>query len=188
MNTLFGSVALVSGEAPYPGGELLNGGFFYDYYQTSDNRWLSVGSLEPQFAVGFFSSIGHPEWAARAASQSLDEQAKLREDIQSMIETRTLAEWVNTFAALDVCVEPVLGVLEAAEHPHMQERKMVVDVPVNSDGRIVRQIANPIKFSGSQTHYEKAGGGLGADSKSILQGLGYSDGDINSLFTEGVCG
>ena len=39
----------------------LNGGSFYDCYETSDGRYLSVGGLEPQFFAQFVGALGHPE-------------------------------------------------------------------------------------------------------------------------------
>lgn len=47
MNALAGAAELAGGQAARPAG-MLNGGSFYDYYHTSDVRWLSVGGLEPQ--------------------------------------------------------------------------------------------------------------------------------------------
>jgi alpha-methylacyl-CoA racemase len=58
---------LVGGETPQREGWMLNGGSFYDYYQTADGRYLSVGSLEPQVLAGFLP--GHrPPGPDRARS------------------------------------------------------------------------------------------------------------------------
>ena len=42
LTTMFGANALASGEDPELGGEMLNGGLFYDYYQTADQRGLAA--------------------------------------------------------------------------------------------------------------------------------------------------
>lgn len=52
LNTLLGAGTLVSKQDPTCGGEMLNGASFYDYYTTSDARYLPIGSLEPNFAAG----------------------------------------------------------------------------------------------------------------------------------------
>src|SRR5699024_10354407 len=49
MNAIFGPGYLTNGVEPEPEGNNLNGGTFYDYYETKDGRDFSVGSLEPHF-------------------------------------------------------------------------------------------------------------------------------------------
>ncbi|WP_281646714.1 CaiB/BaiF CoA-transferase family protein [Parendozoicomonas sp. Alg238-R29] len=187
LNAMSGAAGLASSSSPKAGEEMLNGGIFYDYYQTSDNRWLSVGSLEPQFAMGLFKALGHPEWAARAIDMSPVTQAELKLDIQNVLSTRTLAEWQVVFDEIDVCVEPVLDLQEAVNHAHVRERELVAEVAVGND-LTVRQIANPIKFSGSDAEYRHAGGKVGADNRSVLQKLGYGESDIDKLIADGACG
>ena len=50
-NSLDGAGFLVSGKEPKREGERLNGGCIYDFYETKDGEYLSVGSLEPQFGA-----------------------------------------------------------------------------------------------------------------------------------------
>ena len=49
------------------------------------------------------------------------------------------------FADTDACVEPVLTISEAAEHPQLKARDMVIGVD-RGDGTLQRQIGFPIKF------------------------------------------
>lgn len=49
LNAMCGADYLAAGTEPAPGQNLLNGGSFYDYYEAEDGRYISVGSLEPQF-------------------------------------------------------------------------------------------------------------------------------------------
>ncbi|MTI13222.1 CaiB/BaiF CoA transferase family protein [Sansalvadorimonas verongulae] len=187
LNAMSGAAGLASDSSPKAGEEMLNGGIFYDYYQTSDDRWFSVGSLEPQFAMGLFQALGHPEWTARAMNMSGEAQAELKRDIQSVFSSRTFAEWTALFGELDVCVEPVLELKEAVNHEQVQKRELIVDVTVDENVS-VKQIANPIKFSGSDAEYRQGGGKVGADNQSVLEKLGYGNSDIESLIAEGVCG
>ena len=112
-----------AGVEPGMENQALNGGSFYDYYRTRDGRWLSVGSLEPQFMQQFCAAIGRPELAALGLSPK--DQKALKREIEIEIEKHDLAEWQRRFAALDACVEPMLELAEAIEHPQLQARQLV---------------------------------------------------------------
>src|SRR5690606_36633998 len=125
---------------------LLNGGHYYDYYPTKDGRYISVGSLEPQFFAQF---IADAELKDIIGQGSMDEQ-KAR--IRDVFAKKTFAEWNEIFPKLDACLEPALKITEAVEHPHMQARDMLCDVPDGNDGKF-RHIASAFKFSSTQPSY-----------------------------------
>jgi len=177
----------ITGDVPARETMLLNGGSYYGFYRTRDGRYLSVGSLEPQFWRGFCTAINRPDLLP--AGQSLDpaEQRRIKTAIQTEIATRTLAEWTEIFAALDVCVEPVQTVAETVAHPHTRARKLVVDVPKPGGGS-QRQIGNPFKFSAGEPAYRRTGGALGEHTESVLREAGFSAEKIASLRESGVFG
>ncbi len=183
LNTIYGASALATGENPGCGEEFLNGGIFYDYYRTQDHRFISVGSLEPQFASGFFEAIGHPDWLSRASAQA-GEQGKLKNDISEVIATKSLEHWRQLFSKLDVCVEPVLTIKEASEHRHFKARQMICNVAV-SDKEKIKQIASPIKFT-CQPITNRIGVQLGANSSEVLLEQGFSVAEIEQLIKDNV--
>ena len=180
MTTMFGASYLGGGAVPELSSEMLNGGWFYDYYRTADNRYLSVGSLEPQFSKAFFEAIGKPEWQPRTANPDYDNQMSLKADIQSVLLQKTLAEWIPVFAAIDACVEPVLNMAEATELDHFQARDMVVTTNA-PDGTEIKQLGCPIKFSASSLSIKSIGARLGEHSREVLAQYGYTESDINAL-------
>src|SRR5690606_5013979 len=144
LNAMTGACFLAGGVEPDMENQVLNGGTFYDYYRTRDGRWLSVGSLEPQFMQQFCAALGRPELAALGLS--LKDQAQLKREIAIEVEKQDMAEWQRRFAEVDACVEPVLKLSEAVEHPQLKARGLVTEVP--REGRAAqRQIACPIRFS-----------------------------------------
>ena len=171
---------LVGGETPEAERMALNGGRAYDLYQTADGRWLSVGSLEPKFWEGFCAAIGRPDLFAPGLSLDTDQQAWVKAETRSAIAARPLAEWTAIFAALDVCVEPVLTVPEMLDHSQTAARGLVVDVP-KPGGVAQRQIANPWRFSGGAAHYRHTGVALGAHSEEVLREAGFSPEEIDDL-------
>lgn len=190
LSTMFGASALASGKDPLYGEEMLNGGLFYDYYTTSDQRHLSIGSLEPVFAIQLLSLLELDEWKNKISDQSLINQKRLKTAISEKIKTQPLIYWQEKFAKIDACVEPVLTMNEAFAHPHFIARGMITDA-IDNSGNPVRQINSALPFktqtqkSYNQDSYEKElpsiGKKLGADTLSIMKNLGYNDKEIFTL-------
>jgi alpha-methylacyl-CoA racemase len=180
MHALTAPPALVGGVEPALGETQLNGGSFYDTYETQDGRYLSVAGIEPQFFAQFCQAIGHPEWSGRGLALQLDLQESLRRDIAGVIRTRSFAEWTHLFATLDACVEPVLSFTEARNHPQIRARDLVVEVPVG-EGRTQSQLASPVKFSRTPPRYAHTGANIGTHTREVLLGNGFSEEKVAEL-------
>ncbi|WP_281688613.1 CaiB/BaiF CoA-transferase family protein [Pseudomonas citronellolis] len=187
LNGMAGAGYLACGVEPGMEAQALNGGSFYDYYRTRDGRWFSVGSLEPQFMQQFCAAIGRPELAARGLSPKAEDQQLLKREIAIEFEKRDFADWCERFAAVDACVEPMLPLSEAVEHPQIQARGMVTEVP-RGDGRSQRQMACPIRFSAGLPAPKHIGVAAGAHSAEVLAELGYSDEQVAALKAAGAVG
>ena len=182
LSTMFGASALVSGQDPQYGEEMLNGGLFYDYYETADQRHLSIGSLEPVFAAQLLALLELEDWKDRIADQSLATQQQLKAAISDKIKTQSLSSWQEKFAKVDACVEPVLTMNEAFSHPHFVERGMITQAVDGNDNEIP-QINSALPFQRQNTH--RAGGKLGCNTLEVLRQLGYSDSYIKDLQESG---
>ncbi|WP_166264468.1 CaiB/BaiF CoA transferase family protein [Marinobacter caseinilyticus] len=167
MNGMAGAANLAGQEEVEAEGSLLNGGSFYDYYQTADGRWLSVGSLEPQFLAQLCEVLGQPDLTRYGLSQKPEDQALLKKALRQAIAGKSLAQWQRVFSERDACVEPVLTITEAANHPQIKARDMVILV-AREDGTAQRQIGHPIKFSKTPCQSRFIGKTLGADTDAIL--------------------
>jgi crotonobetainyl-CoA:carnitine CoA-transferase CaiB-like acyl-CoA transferase len=178
---MFGAGALVSGVDPELGRGMLNGGLFYDYYQTSDHQYLPIGSLEPNFAMALLQALGLSEWLSKIADQRPETQKELRAAIAEKVAAKTLEHWGSVFDKLDACVEPVLTVNQAAEHPQYQARNMIIDA-VLENGEHVKQIATALPF---EKRAATAGVPLGAHTEEILRDFGFSDQERESLKKSG---
>ncbi|MBB1609579.1 MULTISPECIES: CaiB/BaiF CoA-transferase family protein [unclassified Pseudomonas] len=187
LNGMAGAGYLACGVEPGMEAQALNGGSFYDYYRTRDGRWFSVGSLEPQFMQQFCAAIGRPELAARGLSPKAEDQRLLKREIAIEFEKRDFADWCERFAAVDACVEPMLPLSEAVEHPQIQARRLVTEVP-RGDGRSQRQMACPIRFSAGLPAPKHIGVAAGAHSAEVLAELGYSDEQVAALKAAGAVG
>lgn len=186
-NNIAAANTIIGGEKSMPAPEttMLNGGSFYDLYETADGKTLSVGSLEPKFWGGFCSAIGRDDLFKKGTDFRLKNQQSFKDELREAIKTKTLTEWTAIFAKIDVCVEPVLTTAEALDHPHTAARNMVVDVPM-ANGESQQQIGTAIKLSNHDPEYKFTGTALGAHSREILSSLGYSEDEIETFYAKGV--
>ncbi len=184
-NAQAGANFLGGGELPTYESWMLNGGTHYGYYRTSDGRYLSIGPLEPQFWQGFCKAIGRADLIPRYIYAG-PEMREVRDEIAAVMLTKTMAEWVAIFDPLDVCVEPVLTLAEMTEHPQVQAREMIIQVPSENGG--ISQIAHPIKYSATPPEYQFSGAALGQHTAEILRELGYTNAEIEQWQADGLFG
>lgn len=181
LNAMYGPGYLVGKEEPNPESLLLNGGSFYDYYETKDHRYLSIGSLEPQFQTMLCELIGDPSLIKLSGSALVEDQQAFKEILIKAIKHKTLEEWIRILENdFDGCIEPVLSFAEAVNHPQLKAREMVVSVP-KKNGGTQHQIAFPIKFSTEQAQYQFTGVQTGNDTEEILKEMGLTEEAIYAL-------
>lgn len=182
-NSLDGAGFLVSGKEPKREGERLNGGCIYDFYETKDGEYLSVGSLEPQFWSRFCTAIEREDLIEGTVyPPNIDE---VKAEIRGILKKKTRDEWVEVFSHYDACVQPVLNLKEALlEDEQVKEREMVVDVklPLHEDVS-VKQLATAVKLSECPCEYKFAGYPAGYHTKEVIEQLGM---DYAELKAKGV--
>ena len=158
---------------------LLDGGaHFYDTYQCSDGRWISIGSIEPQFYALLLEKTGinDPAFQAQMDRSKWD---GLREKLATVIATKTQAEWCAIMDGTDVCFAPILNMDEAPRHPHNAARKTFVEI----DG--VTQPAPAPRFSATPGAIQGPPPAIGAHSAEVLSEWGLSDSLLKELEAAG---
>jgi len=94
--------------------------------------------------------------------------------------------WINTLEKVAVPCGPVNTLKEAINHPQIQHREMIKQLP-DSDGQLIETIASPIKFSDTPLQYSQGAPSLGQHSQHILaEALKYDQQLINQLFTDNI--
>jgi crotonobetainyl-CoA:carnitine CoA-transferase CaiB-like acyl-CoA transferase len=167
-------------------GELrLSGGrACYGVYETADQRYLSVGALEPKFWEVFCREIGRTDLIPLLEAP-LDEQERMKIEIQAIIKTKRLDEWVAVFAGKDTCVAPVLNAEEMMRDPQVVHRQMIVDVEHPLLGKI-KQLGIPIKLSDTAGSIRNQAPKLGEQTQEVLGELGMQAQELEALRAEGV--
>ena len=179
-NSMDGASYFAGGPVPCREGGLLNGGQIYDFYETSDGGYMSVGSLEPKFFAALCDGLGCPQW--RDGSILKDHADMVKERFRQIFRTKSRDQWTEIFSGLDACVEPVLSIAEASEDSHLQHRGMWPSVPVPlAEGVEITQMGCPLHLSECPPEYRHAGYPEGYHTAQVLSGLGYSDEEIRDL-------
>lgn len=161
---------LALGTKPERGMMMLNGGkACYEIYETKDGRYLAVGALEEKFWNNFCRVIGKEELIPKLDAPP-GEQMKMKEEIQTVIRTKTLDEWTSLFEQVEACVSPVLTVEEMVSHPQVKERE-IIQVVGDATSGLSKQIANPVRFSRTKAVFVRPAPELGEHNEEILAEL-----------------
>ena len=126
LNAMTSAFAAGGGFKEERGANLLDGGVpFYDIYETSDAKHLSVGALEPQFFDALVTILGIKDTCP--GQHEPDRYDEMRAVLTETFASRTQAEWVEVFEGTDACVAGIIPISEAAEHPHLKARGTFVE-------------------------------------------------------------
>lgn len=111
-----------SSTAPMPQHDFLGGALpCYRLYQTADQRYMAVGSLELKFWQGLCEVLELPalkdvHWQLGIMPNRPESQTATKTIVEKFA-SQTLEHWQHVFAVTDVCVTPVLNLHEAKAHP-----------------------------------------------------------------------
>jgi alpha-methylacyl-CoA racemase len=159
---------------------MLDGGaHFYDCYETKDKKYVSIGSIEPQFYAQLLELTG---LKGEPLPHQMDRSAwpKLKERMAAIFKTKTRDEWCQIMEGSDVCFAPVLSLAEAPEHAHMKARNTFVEV----EG--VRQPGPAPRFSRTPGVIERPPAHAGEHTDEALADWGFASGDIAKLRESGA--
>lgn len=101
---------------------------FYDVYETADGRYVSIGSIEPQFYALLRQTLGIAGDTLFDAQFDRAQWPAQKARLTEIFKSKTRDEWCALMEATDICFAPVLGFDEAVAHPHNRERGTFIDV------------------------------------------------------------
>jgi alpha-methylacyl-CoA racemase len=169
-----------------PGTAQLSGGaHYYDVYETSDGKFISIGSLEPQFYRELIAKLelDEADFGAMGFAPGREDAARwprLKTIIAERFRTRTRDEWCALMEGSDVCFAPVLGFGEAPDHPHHKARGTYVEV-----GGHIQQAPGP-RFNRTPADPPRPKARAGADTAGVLAGIGIDQEEFARLKDAGV--
>jgi alpha-methylacyl-CoA racemase len=157
------------------------GAYFYEVYETSDGRYISLGALDArshELLVRLTGLVGDGDPVPDPDDRSAWPGMKTR--LAALVRTKTRDEWCRLLEGTDACFAPVLESGEAPDHPHNRARGTFVDV----DG--VTQAAPAPRFSRTAPGPPGRPPRAGEHSEEALASWGFSPDELSVLLGSGV--
>ncbi len=159
----------------------LDGGApYYDTYVCADGKYISIGSIEPQFYALLRQKTGLDADADFDAQDDAARWPLLKQKLTALFASQPRDHWCSLMEGSDVCFAPVLSMAEAPQHPHNVARQTFIEV----DGTTMPAPAP--RYSGTPTAHPKGAGPKGADGDAILGEIGYDSARIAALRDNGA--
>jgi alpha-methylacyl-CoA racemase len=156
------------------------GAHFYDTYECADGKFVSIGSIEPQFYAELRRLTGLTDDAEFDRQMDPSAWGPLKEKLTALFKTKTRDEWCALMEHTDVCFAPVLSMAEAPEHPHNAQRGTFGTV-----SGAVQPMPAP-RYSATPTAEPRPSGKVGGDGEALLAALGYDTARIAALREAGA--
>ena len=174
MSMFYGFTASGMWQEPRGTNMLDGGAHFYDTYETKDGKWISIGSIEPQFYAILREKAGLTDslWDAQ---MDRAQWPGMKLKIEAIFKTKTRDEWCTIMEGTDLCFAPVLSIAEAKDHPHNKARETIVEI----DGVAQPNIAP--RFSRTVSKIQGPIPQVGENTLDVLKGWGFSDSDVEAL-------
>jgi len=153
----------------------------YNVYRCGDGRFLAVGALEPKFWESLCRALGHEDAIERQWTGAED-QRELIERLARTFATRDRDDWLRALRPIDACVEPVLGLEEAASQE--QAWPSLWNQPVAAES--LRSVGTPFRLSATPAGLRRPAPGPGQHTDEVLGEIGYAAAEIARLRDEGA--
>ncbi len=157
---------------------------FYNVYETTDRRFISIAALEPKFWIELCKVLGLEKYQdQQLASDEVTQQ--IRESMAKAFRRRNRDEWIKILNEREIPCAPVYDVDEVPADPHVRSRKMIFQMETEAFGKF-SQLATPIRTSHSPTIVKLPPPRLGEHTLETLRELGYSTSDVERLKAKGA--
>ena len=155
------------------------GAHFYEVYETSDGKFVSIGSIEAKFYEELLELSG---LKGQELPNQMDRTAwpALKEQLTKIFKSKTRDEWCKIMERSDVCFAPVLSMEEAPKHPHNRHRGTFVEV----EG--VVQPGPAPRFSRTPGKVQRPPASPGEHSEEALRDWGFSSVELEKLHAQGA--
>jgi crotonobetainyl-CoA:carnitine CoA-transferase CaiB-like acyl-CoA transferase len=157
-------------------------------HRTSDG-WIAVLPYTELHWKRFLAEVGRSETCAEPWFNNAHSRQQRIEELYaiaaSALPQRTTAEWIDALSRLDVPCSEVNRLEDLLHNPHLEQIGFF-DTGPDYPPEIVRALPQPVSFEGVVSQPNQPPSPLGAQTREILLGHGYSEAEIDRLLNEGV--
>jgi alpha-methylacyl-CoA racemase len=158
-----------------PGEGMLDSGApFYQVYETSDNKFMAIGAIEPKFYKEFLQKVNLNIEEYMNTQMDTEIWPKLIKEFEVIFKQKTQEEWTKIFENSDACVTPVLS----AEQLRSMMNTPTLSIPAprlsRTPAKVVNSMHDPID--------------PGTHTIQVLKDLGYSSTEIKGLIDANIVG
>lgn len=162
------------------GSNLLDSGsHFYEVYETSDSKFISLGGIEQHFYEEMLERLDLAD-ADLGAQLDATRWVHNKQVIAARVREKTRDEWDAVFEGSDACYAPVLDMTEAPYHPHNAARGTFVEVAG------IAQPAPAPRFTRTPNDVPTPPAHAGQHTDEVLAAWGFSERDITDLRSSGA--
>ena len=165
----------------------------YNFYETSDRRYVLFCAIEHKFWQRFCESVDRPDLIGSSdlGDSPVDfahRDEPLRRELQAIFSTRSQAEWVAFARDNRLPLGPAhQRVAELRDDPQIAVRQIVVEGEHPTAGAFT-YVGEPVIVDGTPYRVRRPAPSLGEHTDELLGELGRSAEDIAALRAEGVIG
>ena len=173
-----------TGKNPRRSDEILSHGFAcYNTYETSDNRYITIGALESKFWKALCLCMNAPEYIPL----QFDEERKIeiKKFMREKFAERTLAQWESELVEVDACWGRTQNFSEVISDESFIERGAIMEMKLK-DGTSEKTIGVPIKLSKTPGSVRTPPAAFGEHTFSVLREFGYSKERIEQFSKDGI--
>ena len=144
---------------------------WYNVYETSDGKYVSIGSIEARFYQELLQKLKLKDLGQHDRKR----WPQMQKQFAKTFKSKTRAQWCKVFAGSDACFAPVLSWSEARRDPHNVSRKSFISM------KDVEQPAPAPRFSRTPGAVRRAPPERGEGGREALAEWGFSADQIQKL-------
>jgi alpha-methylacyl-CoA racemase len=167
---------------PRPGETPLTGALpWYDSYETSDGKWVTLAALEPKFWRAFCEAADREGLLDEHGADEPTVLAALRAELEALFRERTREDWEAVLGDVDAAFAGVYAPSETVDHPQIRVRGLIE----STEGAPPR-IGYPGRHRETETIPTDSVPKQGEHTREYLAAAGYSEPEIDRLVESGA--
>ena len=184
------NVALFDRLQPEKSSRKAPGNPIWNYYQTSDDRWIAlVMPMALAYWPRFCDLVERPDWRDDERFATLpglmEHGPSIIAEVEAMFAAEPLTYWREKLDQAGLIWEPVATLPEVVEDPALRARDAFATVVHESAGAM-EIVSTPFHIRDADIEVRGPAPDAGQHSREVCRELGFSDDEINALFSTGV--